>query len=82
MGVLNWEAHWKHAGKLGWGPVDPSSPQHLFLTPAQSSKKAKTAEADTSSELAKKSKEVFRKEVGAGGAGGGCQGSLSPPPRV
>ncbi|XP_053322620.1 histone-lysine N-methyltransferase SETD2 [Spea bombifrons] len=31
--------------------------------PMKSSKKAKTAEADTSSELAKKSKEVFRKEM-------------------
>ncbi|XP_038246499.1 histone-lysine N-methyltransferase SETD2 isoform X2 [Dermochelys coriacea] len=31
--------------------------------PAASSKKPKTAEADTSSELAKKSKEVFRKEM-------------------
>uniref|UniRef100_H3AEJ3 [histone H3]-lysine(36) N-trimethyltransferase n=1 Tax=Latimeria chalumnae TaxID=7897 RepID=H3AEJ3_LATCH len=31
--------------------------------PMKSSKKPKTAEADTSSELAKKSKEVFRKEV-------------------
>ncbi|XP_073533198.1 histone-lysine N-methyltransferase SETD2 [Phyllobates terribilis] len=31
--------------------------------PMKSSKKAKTAEADTSSELAKRSKEVFRKEM-------------------
>lgn len=36
-----------------------------FLSFFQSSKKPKTAEADTSSELAKKSKEVFRKEVRA-----------------
>ncbi|KAM4705207.1 histone-lysine N-methyltransferase SETD2 [Rhinophrynus dorsalis] len=32
-------------------------------SPMKSSKKTKTAEADTSSELAKKSKEVFRKEM-------------------
>lgn len=76
---LGWEARWKCAGKLGCGPVDPSSPQHPF----QSSKKAKTAEADTSSELAKKSKEVFRKEVGLeGGAGGGVRAPCPPSPGV
>ncbi|EHA98669.1 Histone-lysine N-methyltransferase SETD2 [Heterocephalus glaber] len=39
--------------------VTPGQPQPLQPT----SKKPKTAEADTSSELAKKSKEVFRKEM-------------------
>lgn len=43
-----------------------------FPSPFQSSKKPKTAEADTSSELAKKSKEVFRKEVRVPRAPGGC----------
>ncbi|NXM62519.1 SETD2 methyltransferase, partial [Illadopsis cleaveri] len=49
--------------------------------PMKSSKKPKTAEADTSSELAKKSKEVFRKESSLGSAQGwagresrGCSG--------
>lgn len=43
----------------------------FFPSPFQSSKKPKTAEADTSSELAKKSKEVFRKEVSFPRAPGG-----------
>lgn len=49
---LGWEAPWEWAGSVA-----------IPVSPLQSSKKPKTAEADTSSELAKKSKEVFRKEV-------------------
>ncbi|XP_075779098.1 histone-lysine N-methyltransferase SETD2 isoform X2 [Pelodiscus sinensis] len=41
----------------------PEPPIATESEPAASSKKPKTAEADTSSELAKKSKEVFRKEM-------------------
>ena len=37
--------------------------------PMKTSEKPKTAEADTSSELAKKSQEVFRKEVRFSGCG-------------
>lgn len=37
--------------------------------PMETSKNPKTAEADTCGELAKKSKEVFRKEVRLGGCG-------------
>lgn len=47
----------------------------FFPFPFQSSKKPKTAEADTSSELAKKSKEVFRKEVSFPRAPGGRRAS-------
>lgn len=58
---------WDNAGEEG-DSLDHESEMDLGTptydeSPMKSSKKAKTAEADTSSELAKKSKEVFRKEM-------------------
>ncbi|XP_073407265.1 histone-lysine N-methyltransferase SETD2 isoform X2 [Dendrobates tinctorius] len=58
---------WDSPGEEGLGmdheaEMDLGTPTY-DENPMKSSKKAKTAEADTSSELAKRSKEVFRKEM-------------------
>ncbi|XP_068091315.1 histone-lysine N-methyltransferase SETD2 isoform X2 [Hyperolius riggenbachi] len=58
---------WDNVGE-DTGSLDHESEMDLGTptydeSPMKSSKKTKTAEADTSSELAKKSKEVFRKEM-------------------
>ncbi|XP_053117075.1 histone-lysine N-methyltransferase SETD2 isoform X2 [Hemicordylus capensis] len=58
----NWESPGDDASLEHEAEMDLGTPTY-DENPMKSSKKPKTAEADTSSELAKKSKEVFRKEM-------------------
>ncbi|XP_026547441.1 histone-lysine N-methyltransferase SETD2-like, partial [Notechis scutatus] len=58
----NWDSPEDDAGLEHEAEMDLGTPTY-DENPMKSSKKPKTAEADTSSELAKKSKEVFRKEA-------------------
>uniref|UniRef100_A0A8C5X6R1 [histone H3]-lysine(36) N-trimethyltransferase n=1 Tax=Malurus cyaneus samueli TaxID=2593467 RepID=A0A8C5X6R1_9PASS len=57
-----WDSPGDDAGLEHEAEMDLGTPTY-DENPMKSSKKPKTAEADTSSELAKKSKEVFRKEM-------------------
>ncbi|XP_013913928.1 PREDICTED: histone-lysine N-methyltransferase SETD2 isoform X3 [Thamnophis sirtalis] len=58
----NWDSPEDDASLEHEAEMDLGTPTY-DENPMKSSKKPKTAEADTSSELAKKSKEVFRKEM-------------------
>ncbi|XP_066483943.1 histone-lysine N-methyltransferase SETD2 isoform X2 [Tiliqua scincoides] len=58
----NWDSPGDDASLEHEAEMDLGTPTY-DENPMKSSKKPKTAEADTSSELAKKSKEVFRKEM-------------------